>query len=262
MAKLSGKTALITGAGAGIGKSIARRFASEGANIVIAEINAEQGAATAEEIAAEYPVETLFLPVDVTDKAQVLAMVEEANRRFGGVDILVNNAWGGGSFRKGENKTDEEMQYGLSMNLWAGFWSMKAVFPHMKAKQWGRIINLCSINGVNAYTGTLDYNVSKEALRAMTRSLAREWAPHQICANVLCPSAMTTALVKLIEQSPELATNAPMPPMGRIGDVDKDIAGVALFLASDDAAYLTGNTLFVDGGTHINGGGWSVDLPE
>lgn len=262
MAKLTHKTALITGAGAGIGKSIARRFASEGANIVIAEINVEQGAATAQEIADEFAVATLFLAVDVTDKAQVLAMVEAANQRFGGVDILVNNAWGGGSFRKGENKTDEEMQYGLAMNLWSGFWAMKAVFPYMKAQQWGRIINLCSINGVNAYTGTLEYNVSKEALRAMTRTLAREWAPHQICANLICPSAMTAALVNLIEQSPELATSAPMPPMGRIGDVDKDIAGVALFLASDDAGYLTGNTLFVDGGTHINGGGWSVELPD
>jgi NAD(P)-dependent dehydrogenase (short-subunit alcohol dehydrogenase family) len=189
-------------------------------------------------------------------------MVDRAVEHFGGVDILVNNAWGGGTFRRAENKSDAEMRHGLDMNVWACFWAMQAAFPHLKASGRGRIINLCSINGVNAYSGTLEYNVGKEALRAMTRSLAREWAPHQICANVICPAAMTVALVKLLEQSPELAQGAQLPPMGRIGDPDRDIAGVALFLASDDACFVTGNTLFVDGGTHINGGGWNVALPE
>ena len=259
---LQGKTALITGAGDGIGKGIAKRFAAAGANVVIAELNAEKGAAVAEETAQTYGAQTLFVQTDVCDKAQVLGMVQATVERFGGLDILVNNAWGGGSFRRGENKTDTEMQFGLDMNLWAGFWAMQAAFPHMKANNWGRIINMCSINGVNAYTGTLEYNVSKEALRALTRSLAREWAPYQICANVICPSGMTHALMALLEQSPALATSTPLPPMGRIGDVDKDIAGVALFLAGEDAGYVTGNTLFVDGGTHINGGGWNVELPQ
>ncbi|MDB6061022.1 MAG: oxidoreductase [Verrucomicrobiaceae bacterium] len=262
MKKLEGKTAVITGAGDGIGRAVARRFADEGANIVIAELNAERGTALTDELNNAYGLKALFVQTDVCEKAQVQAMVKIGADHFGSVDILVNNAWGGGSFRRAENKTDEEIQFGLDMNLWAGFWSMKAAFPYMKNNNWGRVINMCSINGVNAYTGTLEYNVSKEALRALTRSLAREWAPYQICANVICPSALTTALLQLLEKSPKLAASAPMPPMGRIGDVDKDIAGVALFLASEDAAYVTGNTLFVDGGTHINGGGWSVDLPE
>jgi NAD(P)-dependent dehydrogenase (short-subunit alcohol dehydrogenase family) len=259
---LSGKTAIITGAGDGIGRAISRRYASEGANIVVAELNSESGQAVAQSITREYGAQAIFVQTDVREKKQIEHMVQQSIDSFGGVDILVNNAWGGGSFRRGENKTDEEMQYGLEMNLWAGFWAMKAVFPFMKKNGWGRIINMCSINGVNAYTGTLEYNVSKEALRALTRSLAREWAPYQICANVMCPAAMTEALKNLIQQSPELASAPQMPLMGRIGDVDKDIAGVALFLASDDAAYVTGNTLFVDGGVHINGGGWSVPLPE
>lgn len=262
MKKLSQRTAIITGAGDGIGRAIARRFASEGANVLVAELNPDSGAAVAQELRDEFGVGAEFVATDVRDKSQVLRMVDMAVERFGGVDILVNNAWGGGTFRRAENKSDEEIQHGLDMNVWAGFWAMKAVFPHMKAKNRGRIINLCSINGVNAYTGTLEYNVSKEALRAMTRSVAREWAPHQICANVICPAAMTVALVKLLEQSPDLAKGAQLPPMGRIGDPDRDIAGVALFLASDDACFVTGNTLFVDGGTHINGGGWAVELPE
>lgn len=262
MNTLSGKVAVITGAGDGIGLALAKRFASEGAKLLIAELNPDKGTAAAELLRQEFDAEAVFVQTDVRDKAQVYGMVSAAVEQLGSVDILVNNAWGGGSFRRAENKTDAEMAYGLDMNLWAGFWSMQAAFPYMKANNWGRIINMCSINGVNAYTGTLEYNVGKEALRSLTRTLAREWAQYQICANVMCPSAMTVALLQLLEKSPQLATAAGMPPMGRIGDADKDIAGVALFLASEDARYLTGNTLFVDGGVHINGGGWSVDLPE
>lgn len=262
MSDLRGRTALITGAGDGIGRAIAHRYAKAGANVVVAELNSVTGNHVVEELRTDYGANAEFVAADVTDHAQVLRMVEVATDTYGGVDILVNNAWGGGTFRKAENKTDEEMQHGLDMNVWAGFWAMKAVFPHMKARRWGRIINLCSINGVNAYTGTLEYNVSKEALRAMTRTVAREWAEHQITANVLCPAAMTTALMDLLKQSPDLATGAQTPPMGRIGDPDKDIAGVALFLASEDAGFMTGNTLFLDGGTHINGGGWNVELPD
>ena len=263
MALLTAKTALITGGGDGIGRAIAKRYASEGANIVIAELNAKTGANAAETFAKEYGVETLFVQTDVTQKAQVEAAVAAANERFGGVDILVNNAWGGGSFLRAENKTDADMQHGLAMNLWAGFWAMQAVFPHMKKNRWGRIVNICSINGVDAYAGTLEYNVGKEALRALTRSMAREWAPYQICANAICPAAATAPAAAFIAQNPELkASIENITPMGRMGDPDTDIAGVALFLASDDACYLTGNTLFVDGGTHINGSSMSMELPD
>jgi NAD(P)-dependent dehydrogenase (short-subunit alcohol dehydrogenase family) len=263
MAQLTGKTALITGAGDGIGRAIAKRYASEGANIVIAELNADTGANAAQTIASDYGAETLFVQTDVTQKAQLEAVVTAANERFGGIDILVNNAWGGGSYLRAENKTDVHMQHGLAMNLWAGFWAMKAVFPHMKKNSWGRIVNICSINGVDAYAGTLEYNVGKEALRTLTRSMAREWAPYQICANAICPAAATAPAAEFIAKSPDLkAAIENLTPMGRMGDPDTDIAGVALFLASDDARYLTGNTLFVDGGTHINGSSLSMELPD
>jgi NAD(P)-dependent dehydrogenase (short-subunit alcohol dehydrogenase family) len=104
--------------------------------------------------------------------------------------------------------------------------------------------------------------VGKEALRTLTRSLAREWAPHQICANIICPAAMTTAFRNFAETSPELAEKLPTPPMGRLGDPEEDIAGVALFLASEDARYVTGNTIFADGGAHINGSSWSLEPPD
>lgn len=263
MAQLIGKTALITGGGDGIGLAIARRYASEGANIVIAELKAESGAAAVAAITSDYGAQALFIQTDVTQKEQVEAAVRAASERFGGVDILVNNAWGGGTFLRAENKTDADMQHGLAMNLWAGLWSMQAVFPHMKKNNWGRIINICSINGVDAYAGTLEYNVGKEALRTLTRTMAREWAQYQICANAICPAAATAPAAAFIANTPGLKESIEnLTPMGRMGDPEKDIAGVALFLASDDACYLTGNTLFVDGGTHINGSSMTMALPD
>lgn len=262
MRGLQDKVAIVTGAGDGIGRAIALRYAREGAKLIVAELDPETGANVARRIADEVGGEALFVRTDVRDKQQVAAMVAAAISRFGRVDILVNNAWGGGSFKRIENKTDAEMEYGLSMNLWAGFWAARAVFPHMRAQGWGRIVSICSLNGVNAHTGTVEYNVGKEALRAFTRSIAREWAPYQICANIICPAAMTTAFRVFAETSPDLAEKLPTPPMGRLGDPDADIAGVALFLAGEDARYVTGNTIFADGGSHINGASWSLDLPD
>lgn len=258
MQRLAGKVAVVTGGGDGIGRGIALRYAREGASVVIAEINEATGAAVAAEIGAQ----AVFVKTDVRDHGQVDAMIDEAVARFGRLDILVNNAWGGGSFRRAENKSDAELEYGLAMNFWAGFWAVKAAFPHMRAQRWGRIISICSLNGVNAHIGTLEYNVGKEALRSLTRTIAREWAPHQICANIICPAAMTTAFRVFAETSPELAEKLPTPPMGRLGDPETDIAGVAYFLASEDARYVTGNTIFADGGSHINGASWSMELPD
>jgi NAD(P)-dependent dehydrogenase (short-subunit alcohol dehydrogenase family) len=125
------------------------------------------------------------------------------------------------------------------------------------------VVNLCSLNGVNAHVGTLQYNAAKEALRAASRTAAREWAPWQIRVNVICPGAKTAASRAVFEQNPELEELADVAnPMGRLGDPEEDIAPVALFLASDDARYVTGNTLFVDGGTHINGAAWAPDLGD
>lgn len=263
MARLDNKTALITGAGEGIGLAIAKRLASEGANIVIAEFNPVTGASAAQALARDYGVATLLVPTDVTRKEQMEAAVAAANERFGGVDILVNNAFRAGTYVRAEHKTDADLQFGLGMHLWPAFWAMQAVFPHMKKNNWGRIISICSINGVDAYAGTLEYNIGKEALRTLTRSVAREWAQYQICANAICPAAATAPAAAFIDSTPGMkAAIENVTPMGRMGDPENDIAGVALFLASDDARYTTGNTLFVDGGTHINGSSMSLQLPD
>ena len=140
---------------------------------------------------------------------------------------------------------------------------MQAVFPTMQQRGYGRIINLCSLNGVNAHMGTLEYNSAKEALRTLSRTAAREWASYGIVVNVICPGAKSGSTRRVFAEHPELEAAADASnPMGRLGDPETDIAPVAIFLASEGARYLTGNTLFVDGGGHINGVAWAPDLPD
>ena len=263
MQRLKGRAALVTGAGQGIGRGVARRFAREGANVLVAELDEKSGSACADEIAAEFGIRSLFVRTDVGVREQVVGAVERTVAEFGSVDILVNNAWGGGTTSRLEYKTEAAMEHGFRVGLMSSFWAMQAAFPHMKANGYGRIVNLCSLNGINAHIGTLEYNAAKEALRTLTRTAAREWAPHGIVANVVCPGAKTAAFRRVAAENPQIEAMADaMNPMGRLGDPDDDIAPVAVFLASDDVRYLTGNTLFVDGGSHINGSPWAPELPE
>ena len=261
--RLAGKVAIVTGGGDGIGRAIVRRFAREGARVVVAEIDDERGRQVADAAGREFGTDVRFVHTDASLKVDARAMVAFALDAWGSVDVLVNNAWGGGSLGRFEHKTDEEMRHGLDLGLLGPFWAMQAVLPIMKAARDGAVINMCSLNGVNAHMGTLPYNVAKEALRGASRTAAREWAPWQIRVNVICPGAKTAASRAAFAAYPELEAAADASnPMGRLGDPDEDIAPVAVFLASDDARYLTGNTLFVDGGGHINGVQWAPDLGD
>ncbi len=262
MGRLEGRVALVPGAGMGIGKGIARRFGREGARVVIAEWNEEAGAAAAEEVRA-LGAECEFTRCDVSEKADVDAAVELAVERFGSVDILVNNAWSGAPMGRVEWKTTEEVERALRLGTLSNFWSMQALFPPMKQRRWGRIVNMCSLNGVNAHMYTVHYNMAKEAVRALTRTAAREWARHEILCNVICPAAATESYVAVMSKNPEMEKALlDAHPMHRMGDPEEDIGSAALFLASDDCRYVTGNTLFVDGGSHINGAAWAPEMPE
>lgn len=255
--ELAGRVAVVTGAGDGIGRGVARRLAAEGARVLVAELNEETGAA----VAAEIGENARFVRTDVTDRAQVEAMVAAAVDTWGSVDVLVNNAWGAGTVGRVENKTGEQLARGFAMGYYGPLWAMQAAFPHMKARGWGRVINMCSLNGVNAHMGTLEYNSAKEALRTLTRTAAREWAPTGVVVNAICPGAKSAAFRRMASEHPEIEAAADRAnPMGRLGDPETDIAPVAVFLASEGARYLTGNTLFADGGSHINGVAWTPDL--
>lgn len=263
--RLLDHVAVITGAGDGIGRGIARRFAQEGARVLVAEINEETGTAVTEEIKSEFGVDALFLHTDATQEKDNRDMIAAAIDRWGTVDILVNNAWGGD--RAGLQRTDkmptEAMWHALNMKTLGPFWAMQEVFPHMKAKGRGRIISICSLNGVNAHMGSVHYNISAEGLRTLTRTAAREWARFGITANSICPGAKTAAFRMFEQMNPQMAKESEAAnPMGYLGDPERDIAPVAFFLASDDSRYITGNTLFADGGSHINGTVWVPDLGD
>lgn len=261
--RLHGRAAIVTGAALGVGRGIARAFAREGASVLVADVDEVAGRATVQALRADFGACAEFTRTDVGVRAEVLAMVETARERFGTVDVLVNNAWAGRGLGRVEHKGDAEFEGAFRIGCMAAVWSMQAVFPLMKARGGGRIINLASLNGVNAHVGTADYNVAKEALRALTRTAAREWAPHQICCNVICPGARTEAFERFAAHSPDNARAiVAANPMGRLGDPETDIGPVAVFLAGDDSRYLTGNTLFVDGGSHINGVAWAPQLPD
>ncbi len=251
--QLVNRVALVTGAGSGVGEGIARRFDGAGATVVIAELDEERGREVADSMERGH-----YIALDVGDREQVEGAVRYAEREFGALDILVNNAYPTGAIPKRlEERDDSDFTGALNAGFMGPWWAMRTAFPGMRDRAWGRVINICSLNGVNAHPYSAEYNASKEALRALSRTAAREWAKHGICVNVICPAARTAAFEMFETYSPEnAALMLQQNPMGRMGDPQDDIGGVAVFLASEDARYLTGNTLFADGGGHINGVNW------
>jgi len=137
MGRLDGRVAIVTGAGDGIGRGVARRFAAEGAKLLIAEIDAAKGSAAADEVKRDFGAEALAVQTDAGDKRSVGAMVEAALSAWGTVDVLVNNAWGGGTLSRVEQKSDADLQHGFGLGFYGPFWAMRAVFPIMKAKRRG-----------------------------------------------------------------------------------------------------------------------------
>ncbi len=253
---LERRVALVTGGGQGVGQGIARALAQAGANLVIAQRGVEQGEQEAAFLREQFGVGADFVAADVAKSDQVDAMIKAAVDRFGRLDVLVNNA--GASFAKRvENHTDEEMTASFDLNYWAVFRAMRAAFPIMKAQGYGRIINLGSLNGVNAHMFTAAYNASKEAVRALSRTAAVEWGGYGITVNVICPSAASPQAKDYFAANPEmLAKILEQVPVHRIGDAERDIGPVAVFLASESSRFMTGATLFVDGGSHVNGVAW------
>jgi NAD(P)-dependent dehydrogenase (short-subunit alcohol dehydrogenase family) len=264
--KLTDRVAIVTGGGQGVGLGVARAFAAEGGTVVVANRSADKGEAAVSAIEADFKTagaRALYIETDVSDKDSVLAMVAQTVAVFGRVDILVNNATPTGGTSRLENMSDDAMREHMEVNYFASFWAMQACFPHMKANGWGRIITMCSLNGVNAHRYSAMYNGSKEGVRAVTRTAAAEWGRYGITANVLCPFAETPSWEGFKQFAPEAArTIEQSNPIPHIGDCETDIGPVAVFLASEDSRYVTGNTIHVDGGGHINGVAWQMELPE
>jgi NAD(P)-dependent dehydrogenase (short-subunit alcohol dehydrogenase family) len=257
MGRLDGKTAIVTGAGRGIGRAIALRFAAEGARVVVASRTEARIHDVVREIQAAGG-EALGVGCDVCHEDQIQTMMSRTVAHYGAIDVLVNNAHGFGMAGKPalyptntplEAITDAEWELQLRVGLMGTLWCMRSAFPYMKTSG-GKIINFGSLAGQRGQAGTAPYNVSKEAIRALSRTAAREWARYRINVNVINPAAQTDALTASQNANP-VRESARHTPLGRMGDPLADIAPVALFLASSDSDFVTGMTLMADGGLLI-----------
>lgn len=255
--RMAGKAAIVTGAAQGIGRAIARRLAAEGAAVVFADLNLPAAEATAAAVHAESGAPTLAVEVDVTDRAGVEAMVRATLTRFGRVDILVNNAGIFGNARF-EAMTDEQWQRMISVNLTSVFLVSQVVVRHWLAhKMAGAIVNIASISGIVSFTDSSHYAAAKMGVIGLTRSLAMEMGPHGIRVNAVAPGIIATEMTRRSLEAPDLSGGwLRRIPQHRYGTPEDVAAGVA-FLASDDAAYVNGELLFIDGG-----GAFAWDKPS
>ena len=246
--RLEGKVCIVTGAGQGVGRGIALAFAREAASVAVVEWNEAGGNEVMAEIEA-LGGKSLFVHCDVSDRASVDAAVELVIATFGGIDVLVNNAQRApaGPTPILEH-TDETVELCFATGFRGTLYFMQACHPHLKASG-GRIVNFASAAGLEGMAGMGAYGASKEAIRALSKTAAREWGPDGINVNIICPLAKSPGVVKLLEIAPEMEQRMTLGnPITRIGDCEQDIAPVAVFLASDDARYMTGQTLCADGG--------------
>jgi NAD(P)-dependent dehydrogenase (short-subunit alcohol dehydrogenase family) len=253
---LTGRAAIVTGAGAGIGKGIALGLAAFGARVAVLEVQEETARRTAAEIEAAGG-EALALPTDVRDADAVTRAVDATLARFGGIDVLVNNV--GGTFRASFLDTVEKgWDALLRINLKTVFHGVRVVAPHMIARgRGGSIINVVSIEAERAAPLYAPYAACKAAVVNFTQSMALELAPHAIRVNAIAPDICLTEGLEKMLGAAEKDRHRHLVPLGRAA-VPEDIAGAAVFLASDLSAYVTGINLPVDGGTHA-AGGWYRD---
>ncbi len=241
--KLAGKTAMVTGAGRNIGRAIALRFAREGADLVLCDLDQENVEAVAREAEA-LGRSCIARACDVRDRDAIFALVEEARAKLGGIDILVNNAGGSagllGKMAFFEDSDLETIDWVIDVNLKGTILCTKAVLPGMIEKRYGRIVNIASIAGVCGLTEHVDYSAAKGGIIAMGMALAMEVGVYNITVNAISPGA--------IDRNGSHTDN--MTYLGRRGrsGEPEDIANMAAYLASDEAAFVTGQNIVVDGG--------------
>ena len=241
---LSGTVALITGGARGIGARIAASMAEHGSSVYVADIGADGARACAATLGRD----ARGVAMDVTDRKQVDATVAEIVRDKGGVDILVNNA-GIVSFGAFNAPTNDEWDRMIAVNLTGVFNCVQAVAPAMMERRRGAIVNLASVaaaKGGGSF-GNVWYGASKAAIVAMTKGLARELGPYNVRVNAIAPSAIETDMLKGVLTAEVLASILARFPLGRLATTD-DVANLAVYLASDAASFITGETIAVDGG--------------
>jgi 3-oxoacyl-[acyl-carrier protein] reductase len=244
--RLDRKVALITGAGSGIGRASAERFAAEGAQVAVVDLQGAGETVAAIEAAGG---EAVALSTDVADEDAVAAMAEVALERFGRVDVLMNNAGILDDYLPAADTPTEVWDRVLGVNLFAQFFTARALLPQMVERGDGAIINVASTAGLNGGNGGAAYTTSKHAIIGFTRQLCFDYARQGIRCNVICPGAVETGMTKEIFASPDAAVMAAVEsaPIGRWAQPD-ELAAAALFLASEEASFVNGAVYVVDGG--------------
>lgn len=242
---LKGKCAVITGASRGIGKCIAKKFAKEGANVVINYRNNEEEALKVKQELEDLGSQVLVVKADVSELEQAENLIKEAKKEFGRVDILVNNA----GITKDNliiRMKEEDFDSVIKTNLKGAFNCLKAVTPIMLKQKYGKIVNMASVVGVVGNPGQVNYCASKAGLIGMTKSLAKEIGSRNITINAIAPGFIDTDMTKILsdDQKKKILSQIPLNKFGNV----EDIANVALFLGSENSNYITGQVIHVDGG--------------
>lgn len=248
MAQFDGQVALVTGASTGIGRATARAFAEAGAAVVVADVNDEQGEATAAEI-CDGGGRAIYVHADVADAGQVSAMVERAVSEFGRLDHAFNNAGIEGDPAPLAECPRENWDRTLAVNLTGVFLCLQAEIPALRDSGGGSIVNCASIAGLNGFPSLAAYVSSKHGVNGLTKSAALELAPEGIRVNSVCPGAIDTEMVArvAVEQPEMIERTIAAHPLCRLG-LPEEIASTVLWLCSDAAGFVTGQAIAVDGG--------------
>jgi NAD(P)-dependent dehydrogenase (short-subunit alcohol dehydrogenase family) len=246
--RLDGKIAVVIGGAGGIGETLALGLSQYGAKVVVSSRNLERLKEVAKEIQAKTGGEVMALQVDVTDEDTVASLVEKVLAKFGTVDILVN-AMGLNIKREAVEYPMEDWDLIFDVNVKGTMISCKHFGRVMRDKKQGKVINMSSVRGIRGYTGgNTAYCATKGAVQLITKTLALEWAPYNIHVNALGPALIITQGTIHIQQNPELAKKyKAMIPMNKLG-VPEDLIGACVFLASEASNFITGQTLYIDGG--------------
>lgn len=250
--RLEGRTVIVTGAGQGVGEGIARACAREGANVVIAARRAETGEPVAAAI-RDAGGEATCIVTDVTVRASMAACIDATVERYGGLTVMVHNAYRGASPHRLEDVDLDLWERSSRTAVWGSYYSAVLAYPYLLAAGTrGRLLLVTSPSGVEGSVNIPIYSPVKAAQRAIAKSLSREWGPDGITVNCMAPVAASPALVGAFEQNPVLKERVEArTSLRRIGDPETDIGAVAVFLASDDGGYVTGQTIVCDGGSFM-----------